>query len=60
MSHIFLQDDAFLVRWTIDGQYHTTHLNFDRDLELDETDVTRGVFKLFRKCAVSLAERKGE
>jgi hypothetical protein len=35
-------------------------LDFDRDLELDVTDVTRGVFELLRKEAVSLAKREGE
>ena len=60
MSHIFLQDDALLVRWTIYGQNHAAHLDFDRDLELDGFYVARGIFKLLRKRAISLAKGKRE
>jgi hypothetical protein len=60
VGQVFLQDDALLVRWAMDGQDRPAHLDFDGDLELDVNDVTRGVFELLRKGAISLAKREGE
>lgn len=60
MGNVLFKEEALLVGWTMDGQYLPAHLDFNCNFQFDTSKVTRGFFKLLRKCPVSLAQCEGE
>lgn len=60
MGNILLQEDAVLVRWTVNGQYLPAHLDFDCDPEPDASKVACGILELLRGRAVALGQCERE
>ena len=58
MCCVLMNAEAW-VRGTDDGQYPSTHLDFDFYHQFDAPGVSTGIFKLLRKSTVSLAQCQG-